>query len=60
MEIRDKLVDRSAEAEREGWLGEIVGLSVGLADAESKISQMDTAPRGGLVNLGLPALRVER
>ncbi|MFD7916858.1 hypothetical protein ACFV30_40280 [Streptomyces sp. NPDC059752] len=54
MEIRDNLLDRIAEAEREGWLGEIEGLRVSLAGAESKIGQIDSATVAGLVLLGLP------
>jgi hypothetical protein len=38
----------------------LAGLRVNLADAESKISQIDTASPGRLVNLGLPVLRLER
>ncbi|MFE6787850.1 integrase [Streptomyces sp. NPDC057680] len=60
VEIQDNLVDRITEAEREGWPGEIEGLRVSLAATESKINQIDTASPGGLVNLGLPALRRER
>ncbi|MEV0226471.1 hypothetical protein [Streptomyces sp. NPDC050704] len=56
-EIRDNLVDRIAEAEGEGWLGEIEGLRVSLAGAQSKISQIDAAASGGPVNLGLPTRR---
>jgi len=40
-EIRDNLLDRIAEAGREGWLGEIEGLKVSLAGAEDKLSQID-------------------
>ncbi|WP_369253807.1 hypothetical protein [Streptomyces sp. R35] len=57
MEIRDNLLDRIAEAEREGWLGEIEGLRVSLAGAESKISQIDSTASGGPVLLGLPVPR---
>ncbi|MER5758770.1 hypothetical protein [Streptomyces sp. NPDC002082] len=45
IEIRDNLLDRIAEAEREGWLGEIEGLEVSLASAEDKILQLDTEAR---------------
>ncbi|MFI5822907.1 tyrosine-type recombinase/integrase [Streptomyces rishiriensis] len=45
IEIRDNLMDRIAEAEREGWLGEIEGLQVSLAAAKEKISQLDTRER---------------
>ncbi|POX63157.1 hypothetical protein C3492_13535 [Streptomyces sp. Ru62] len=50
-------LDRIAEAEREGWLGETEGLRVSLAGAESKISQVDSAASPGPVRLGLPAPR---
>ncbi|MCP3759383.1 hypothetical protein [Streptomyces sp. TBY4] len=53
MEIRDNLLDRIAEAEREGWLGEMEGLRVSLAGAASKIDQIDAASRGMPVNLGM-------
>jgi hypothetical protein len=39
-EIRDNLIARIAEAEREGWLGEVQGLRVSLAGAEDKLSQL--------------------
>ncbi|MCQ8192663.1 hypothetical protein [Streptomyces rugosispiralis] len=55
MEIRDNLLDRIAEAEREGWLGEIEGLQVSLAGAQSKISQVDRASRTEPAMLGMPA-----
>ncbi|WP_225080014.1 hypothetical protein [Streptomyces sp. CoT10] len=57
MEIRDNLLDRIAEAEREGWLGEIEGLRVSLAGAESKIEQIDSTVPGRPVHLGLLAPR---
>ncbi|MET7622622.1 hypothetical protein [Streptomyces sp. NPDC005408] len=41
LEIRQNLMDRIAEAEREGWLGEAEGLSVSLAAAEERITQLD-------------------
>ncbi|WP_405754113.1 tyrosine-type recombinase/integrase [Streptomyces sp. NBC_00073] len=40
-EIRDNLNDRIAEAEREGWLGEVEGLSVSRDAAEEKLAQLD-------------------
>lgn len=40
VEIRDNLRDRITEAEREGWLGEVEGLSVSLAAAEEKIAEL--------------------
>lgn len=56
-EIRDNLHDRIAEAEREGWLGEIEGLKVSLAGTEGKLAQIDTAlhRREQAVHLGMPA-----
>ncbi|MFJ8477406.1 tyrosine-type recombinase/integrase [Kitasatospora sp. NPDC094011] len=58
VEIRDNLYDRIAEAEREGWLGEIAGLSVSLAAAEEKISQLDARQerKSSPVFLGIPDL----
>jgi hypothetical protein len=37
-EIRDNLIARIAEAEREGWLGEVEGLKVSLAGARNSAS----------------------
>jgi hypothetical protein len=57
-EIRDNLIARIAEAEHEGWLGEVEGLKVSLAGAEHKLAQLDQrARRTATVNLGLPAFR---
>lgn len=55
-QIRDNLVARIAEAEREGWLGEVEGLQVSLADAQGKLAQLDdeSARRSTVVNLGMP------
>ncbi|MFF4353798.1 hypothetical protein [Streptomyces sp. NPDC001530] len=56
-EIRDNLVVRIAEAEREGWLGEVEGLRVSLAGAEDKLAQMDRrTPGGTAINLGMPRI----
>jgi len=41
IQIRDNLIDRIAEAEREGWYGEVEGLQVSLAGANDKIDQID-------------------
>jgi hypothetical protein len=41
VEIRDNLLARVQEAEREGWLGEIEGLQSSLTHAEEKIAQLD-------------------
>jgi hypothetical protein len=54
-EIRDNLIARVAEAEHEGWLGEVEGLKVSLAGAEDKLSQIDrrTTP-AATVDLVMP------
>jgi hypothetical protein len=54
-EIRDNLIARIAEAEHEGWLGEVEGLRVSLAGAEDKLAQLDrTAARRTTIDLGMP------
>jgi site-specific recombinase XerD len=53
-EIRDNLTARIAEAQREGWLGEVEGLQISLAGAEDKLAQIDRRPRRGTVALGMP------
>jgi integrase len=58
VEIRDNLHARIAEAEREGWLGEVEGLQVSLAGADDKITQLDKRPTNpGVVELGIPSSR---
>ncbi|WP_406323660.1 hypothetical protein [Streptomyces sp. NBC_01637] len=53
VDIRDNLLARIAEAEREGWLGEIEGLRISLAGAEDKLAQIDQ--RGSqVIDLGMP------
>ncbi|MFI1294462.1 hypothetical protein ACH4VM_39960 [Streptomyces sp. NPDC020792] len=56
VEIRDNLGERIAEAEREGWLGEVEGLSTSLAAAEEKIAQLDARQerKDSPVFLGVP------
>ena len=45
-DIRDNLLARISEAEREGWYGEVEGLKVSLAAANNKLAQADaTAAR---------------
>ena len=57
-EIRDNLTDRIAEAEREGWLGEVDGLQISLAGAEDKLAQIERrTPGRGANDLGLPAFK---
>jgi len=57
VEIRDNRTDRIAEAEREGWLGEIEGVRVSLAGAEDKLAQIDAeqARQRRTIHLGMPA-----
>lgn len=43
VELRDNLVARVAEAEREGWLGEVEGLQVSLSGANGKLAQIDSS-----------------
>ncbi|MFE2261729.1 tyrosine-type recombinase/integrase [Streptomyces griseosporeus] len=59
VEIRDNLADRIAEAEREGWLGEVEGLSTSLAAAEEKIAEITTRRerKESPVFLGVPTLQ---
>jgi integrase len=59
-EIRDNLTARIAEAEREGWLGEIEGLKISLAGADDKLAQIDRRARRQPVDLGLPAIPAPR
>jgi integrase len=55
-EIRDNLTARIAEAEREGWPGEVQGLKVSLAGAEDKLAQIDRRARpAATTDLGMPA-----
>ncbi|WP_329013562.1 hypothetical protein [Streptomyces sp. NBC_00690] len=55
-DIRDNLIARIAEAEREGWLGEVEGLQVSLTGAQGKLDQLDAeaARRPSTVDLGMP------
>ena len=54
VEIRDNLIARIDEAEREGWLGEVQGLTISLAGANDKLAQIDQRPPTTAVNLGMP------
>lgn len=56
VEIRDNLLARIAEAERERWLGEMEGLQVSLAGAEEKLTQLDRRPSRVVVDLGVPVI----
>jgi hypothetical protein len=53
VDIRDNLIDRIAEAEREGWLGEVEGLALSLAGAKDKLLQIDRQPTTA-IDLGMP------
>jgi hypothetical protein len=59
-EIRASLIARIAEAQHEGWVGEVEGLQASLAGAEEKLAQIGRRSRtGATVDLGLPAVRIE-
>jgi hypothetical protein len=57
VEIRDNLGDRIAEAQRDGWHGELEGLKVSLAAAEAKLAQLDAlaSRRRAATDLGMPS-----
>ncbi|MET7436400.1 tyrosine-type recombinase/integrase [Streptomyces sp. NPDC005496] len=57
VEIRENLDARIAEAEHEGWLGEVEGLSVSRDAAEEKIAQLDARQekKDSPVFLGVPS-----
>jgi integrase len=60
LEIRDNLIARISEAQRESWLGEVEGLQVSLAGAEDKLAQLDR--RGSPTNttdLGIPTVTAD-
>lgn len=56
-EIRDNLLARILEAEREGWLGEMEGLKASLAGAQDKLALLDAeqARARRTVDLGMPS-----
>ncbi len=57
VEIRDNLTARIAEAQREGWLGEVEGLQVSLVGAQDKLAQLDRrGRRHTTVDLGMPTV----
>ncbi|MGW6922091.1 hypothetical protein ACWGA9_12555 [Streptomyces sp. NPDC054950] len=56
-EIRDNRIARIAEAEREGWLGEVEGLKVSLADAEDKLGRLDRRSQKATISLRVPTTR---
>ena len=56
IDIRDNLIARIDEAEREGWLGEVEGLPISLAGANDKPAQIDRRPVSIVVDLPTPTL----
>ena len=57
VDIHDNLLDRIAEAEREGWPGEVAGLRISLAGAQEKLAQIDRRPTSPTaVDLGIPTV----
>ncbi|MEU4235636.1 site-specific integrase [Nonomuraea sp. NPDC026600] len=55
-EIRSNVIARLAEAEREGWLGEVEKQRIYLAAAEDKLAQLDErARRATTIHLGMPS-----
>jgi hypothetical protein len=57
LEIRDNLIDRIAEAEERGWLGEVEGLQISLGGAREKLAQIDRRRHGpASADLGIPAV----
>jgi len=56
VEIRDNLITRIAEAQQQGWLGDVDGLKVSLTAANNKLAQLDmiTAHRDAHIHLGMP------
>jgi Phage integrase family len=61
VEIRDNLKARIAEAERQGWLGEVEGLQVSLAGTEEKLIQIENrcSATETATDLGIPTFSVE-
>jgi integrase len=59
VDIRDNLISRIAEAEREGWTGEAEGLKISLAAVKEKLAQADSliARRNASVALDMPSYR---
>lgn len=44
-QIRDNLIDRIAEAGRDGWPGGVEGLTISLAGADNKLGRIDRRAR---------------
>ncbi len=60
VKIRDNLTDRIAEAEREGWLGEVEGVQISLAGANDKLAQIDRRHTTTVVDLPTPTMHQEQ
>ncbi|GAA2469358.1 hypothetical protein [Streptomyces mauvecolor] len=58
-EIRENLIARIAEAECEGWLGEVEGLRVSLPCAEDELAQIMRSTARASVDLPVPRFREE-
>jgi integrase len=58
VDIRDNLIARIAEAEREGWPGEVEGLRISLTGANDKLAQIDH--RHGTTTVDLPTPTMHR
>ncbi|BDE44302.1 hypothetical protein SLITK23_75470 [Streptomyces lividans] len=52
IEIRNNLLDRIAEAQREGWIGAVEGLEISLAGAEDKPAQHNETLKPSPTHLG--------
>ncbi|GAA2531105.1 tyrosine-type recombinase/integrase [Winogradskya humida] len=58
VEITANLQDRIEEANANGWLGEVQGLTVSLDAARTKLETLDRRPTSALaVGLGIPVIR---
>jgi hypothetical protein len=59
--IRDNLKARIAEAQREGWLGEVEGLQVSLSAADEKLARIQRRcnTTSTKADLGVPAFQDE-
>jgi hypothetical protein len=59
VDIRDNLIARITEAEREGWLGEVEGLRISLTGANDKLAQINRRHTTTAVDLPTPTTRRE-
>ncbi|MFD8750136.1 MULTISPECIES: hypothetical protein [unclassified Kitasatospora] len=57
-EIITNLDARIAEAQREGWTGEVAGLEVSLSSAIEKLAAMQAVSKNGrTTDLGMPSFK---